>query len=399
MLKKVTDLTSAEIEALLFLQTCLAADPRFSLVRVAQASEGTYDREFLAHLLAKYASIQDDVFQALLEEMVKQLGRRSTFFLSIDDQLVNKRGKKIYGVGKWADHQLKRKISALCLVDVAVVVQGQAVLAVPYLVLESLVPPAQPNEKRSTNAQEQDAKTTAALALITQLVGWLEILQVRRNKIGVLADAWYSNKRLRAFIRRMGLDYRIAGKKNYQVHMPDFKRIQRRKYGGRGRRPARYVRTRRLDQHMETVTRGGSFLDKTTGKRVRWKMATVTLDTGGRSRIFAFWRDGSKEPKYILTPARTTGVPGAPIVYRDYLWRWRVEEVHRDLKQQFGLRKSRNRKQAIVLGFLGLVYAFYSVFLLVRHNTLGDPAERLTAPRYQDAQLYRLYVEQRVTFV
>ena len=123
------------------------------------------------------------------------------------------------------------------------------------------------------------------MALITQIVTWLEEEGVTRSKMGVLADAWYSNQTFLAFVRGMKLLFRVAGKKNYHAELPDMKRVARRKKGGRGRRPARFVQTRRLDLHFQTVTAHGSFPDPASGKRVAWKMAIVTLKQGGRVRV------------------------------------------------------------------------------------------------------------------
>lgn len=399
LLKNLVGFTSKEIEAFSFLLSCLVVDPRFSLVRVSKASGGRFSRKMLANLLIKFVSVQDKVLQTLCEEVVSLLGRRSRFFMSVDDQLVRKCGKKIYGVLQWADHNLRRKVRAMCLVDVALVVKGQALFIIPYLLLKTKMSSSKASKKRSEVVEEQDAKTLAAIELVTKVVGWLEAMKVRRKKIGLLADAWYSKQTFMTFVREMKLIYRIAGKKNYGVYEPDWKRIQRRKTGGRGRRPKHYVKTRRLDQYFETAKTRGSFLDPKTGKRVRWKSAIVTLKTAGRVRVYAFWREDCKGPIFILTPAVYQATIQPETVYQDYSWRWRVEECHRDLKQQFGLEKLRNREKMTVTGFLGLVYSYYSLFLLTRLKILQASQEHITAPKFQDETINTLYVEQGVVFI
>lgn len=149
---------------------------------------------------------------------------------------------------------------------------------------------------------------------------------------------------------------------------------------------------------MKTVEDKGSFYDPKTKKRVEWKRAVVTLEAGGRVRVYSFLREGCKEPKFILTPAIQSKVSTPENVYRDYSFRWPIEECHRDLKQQFGLRKLRNRREEAVLGFIGLVYAYYSMFLLSRQKILKTPSKRVTAPQYQDEMVNRIYVEQEVAF-
>ncbi len=76
-----------------------------------------------------------------------------------------------------------------------------------------------------------------------------------------------------------------------------------------------------------------------------------------------------------------------------------MEECHRDLKQQFGLGKPRNRLETVVKGFLGLIYAYYSTFLLTRQIGLKNPADRISAPQYQDEMIYSMYVEKGVVFM
>ncbi len=49
-------------------------------------------------------------------------------------------------------------------------------------------------------------------------------------------------------------------------------------------------------------------------------------------------------------------------MYRQYQARWRIEEAHRDLKQQFGLPKCQARQAWVVSGFIGLVYFGYSLW-------------------------------------
>ena len=398
LLKKVEIFTATEIDALCFLATVLSVDPRFSLIRVARASRARFSRKMLARVLRKYSSVQDCILDALCRQGVFLAGRRYRFFITVDDQLVKKRGKKIFGTRRWYDHTSKTSSRALCLVEVGLVVKGEALFVLPYLVRTSSVPRPASSPPRGRATREQDAKTMAAMALITQIVTWLEAEGVARFKMGVLADAWYSNQTFLAFVRGMKLLFRVAGKKNYHAELPDMKRVGRRKQGGRGRRPARFVKTRRLDLHFETVTAHGSFLDPATGKRVAWKLAIVTLKQGGRVRVFSFWREGCKEPQFLLTPATYHTQPDPKTVYVEYSWRWRIEEAHRDLKQQFGLGKCRNRTDAVVLGFVGLVYSWYTLFLLTRQNGHLAPPERVTAPQYQDEVIQCLYGEQRVVF-
>lgn len=398
LLKKIGIFTPKERDALCFLATVLSVDPRFSLRRTAHASRGRFSRKMLARVLQKYAPVQDRLLEALCRLGVQLAGRRFRFFCTIDDQLVKKRGKKIFGTRRWYDHVTKASTPALCLVEVGLVVHGEALFVLPYLIRTSSIPRPASSNRRGQPGREQDAKTVAAMGLVTQVVTWLEEEGLPRSKLGLLADAWYANELFLAFVREMQLLFRVAGKKNYHVELPDMKRVKRRKTGGRGRKPRRFVQSRRIDVHFETVKAHGSFRDPASGKRVTWKVAVVTLKQGGRVRVFRFWREGCPEPQFLLTPAAYQTQPDPKTIYREYSWRWRIEEAHRDLKQQFGLRKCRNRTEATVRGFVGLVYGWYAVFLLTRQNGRLAPPERLTAPQYQDEVIQVLYGEQGVVF-
>ncbi len=97
LLKKVEIFTAKEIDALCFLATVLSVDPRFSLVRASRASRARFSRKMLARVLRKYSSVQDCILDALCRQGVSLAGRRYRFFITVDDQLVKKRGKKIFG--------------------------------------------------------------------------------------------------------------------------------------------------------------------------------------------------------------------------------------------------------------------------------------------------------------
>jgi len=385
-----------EIEAICFLATVLSVDSRFSLVRTARASKGRFSRKRLAKLLRKYATVQDQVLEALARQAVNLAGRRRRFFIAVDDTLIQKRGKKIFGSRRWYNHGVHQTVRALCLVDLALVVNGEALFVLPYLLQKSLVRCRIVSNNQSKASREQDAKTIAAMGLIRRIVRWLEEEGIARSKIGVLADAWFSNQTFLAFLREMKLIFRVDGKKNYSVQEPDFKRIARRNNGGRGRKPKQFVKQRRLDAYFETVQAAGIFQDTTTGKAVRWKVALVTLKSGGRVRVVTFWRESCTHPKYILTLATYKSQPNPRTVYYEYSWRWRIEEAHRDLKQQFGLGKGRVRGEAAVQGFLSLVYSIYSLFLMTRQKGEVSSPERMTAPQYQDAAVEFLYCNQGV---
>lgn len=110
--------------------------------------------------------------------------------------------------------------------------------------------------------------------------------------------------------------------------------------------------------------------------------------------VYAFRRELLATPKFILTRAFRLKPPTPQTVYRQYQSRWRIEEVHRDLKQQFGLPKYQARHAWVVSGFIGLVYLGYSLWKLERWMAPQHEVESLKCPSWA-TEFYReqIYLE------
>jgi len=124
----------------------------------------------------------------------------------------------------------------------------------------------------------------------------------------------------------------------------------------------RLVKYCRLDKYLGDPLKWKHFTDPVTGEKVYRKKALVTLKTAGRTLVYAFKRESCKKTKFIMTNPALNNKPDHRNIYQDYRIRWRIEEAHRDLKQQFGLGKCRNRDAWAVNGFIGLIYFAYSLF-------------------------------------
>ncbi|MHA2246716.1 MAG: transposase [Candidatus Hodarchaeales archaeon] len=74
--------------------------------------------------------------------------------------------------------------------------------------------------------------------------------------------------------------------------------------------------------------------------------------------------------------------PTPQTVYRKYQSRWRIEEAHRDLKQQFGLPKCQSHQAWVVSGFIGLVYLGYSLWKIEKWKALQREVEPLKCPSW-----------------
>ena len=80
-------------------------------------------------------------------------------------------------------------------------------------------------------------------------------------------------------------------------------------------------------------------------------------------------------------------------VYYQYQSRWRIEEAHRDLKQQFGLSKCQARQAWIVSGFIGLIYFGYSLWKLEEWIELQTNIDTLKCPSWAE-EFHRSQIQQ-----
>ncbi len=255
---------------------------------------------------------------------------------------------------------MSRQIQSICLVNLAIVVEGHLVMILPWI----LVNKSKKTKKKKTKGKEQDAKTKIAIKMLNQIILWLDEFQVTRNRIAVEADSWFSSKPMLDFVRQMGVIYRIDGKKNYGVQVPDKEAIKKAKSQKRGRKRTKFVKYTPLKEYLGSSNSWAFFTNKLTKEQIRYRSAIVSLKTGGRTKIYAFKRKGAKNAKFILTNAKKNRPPTPETVYRDYLYRWRIEEAHRDLKQQFGLEKAQNRHEKVVNGFIHFIAMMYSIWKL-----------------------------------
>ncbi len=380
ILQKACCFTPRELRALWAIITTIIDSRSFSLSLVSRTFGRKIGRNFLATVLKKYAYVQRRVAKLLFRAIYGQLSNRAKISLILDDTLAHKCGQQIFGALRWYDHTLSRRVQAICLVNLAVVLDNHVVFVLPWVVRSAKKAGHAPVSK----AKEQDPKTTAAIALLEEVFAWLEEGPIPRQRIVVLADAWFGSHRMLSFLRAAGVIFRIDGKKNYSVQLPDHDALAKAKIQKRGRKRKRWVTYRPLAQFLGAPAQWHYFTDTSSGTAVFWKSALVTLKTGGRVRISAFRAEGRVRTKFIMTNPCWKTPPTPQTVYRDYSWRWRIEEAHRDLKQHFGLGNCHNRDAWVVLGFFGLLYLAYSLFkqrAFIQEKTTGRP---LTCPSWAE---------------
>jgi len=360
LLQKSSDFSQREIFALWTIFATILGSASFSLTAVSRNFGREIGRNFLTKVLKKYSGIQKVIVKEFLKTLCNDLTKKQKIYLIIDDTLLRKRGRCIFGSFLWYDHTISRQIQSICLVNLVIVVEGHLVMILPWILVNKL----KKTKKKKKKKKEQDGKTKRAIKMLNQIVLWLDEFQVTRNRIVVEADSWFSSKPMLDFVRQMGLIYRIDGKKNYSVQVPDKEAIKKAKTQKRGRKRRKFVKYTPLKEYLGASDSWAFFTNKPTKEQIRYRSAIISLKTGGRTKIYAFKRKGSKNPKFILTNAKKNRPPTQETVYRDYSYRWRVEEAHRDLKQQFGIQKAQNRQEKVVHGFIHFISMMYSIWKL-----------------------------------
>lgn len=381
ILKKSTYFTEREIEALTTIQENLIGNPSFSLKKVAELESNDFGRQFLADCLKKYAYVQTEVAHLAFIKMVPSIPNRGKILLVLDDSLAIKSGKKISCAYRWYDHSTGKTVTAFCIVNVAIVVNDQLLFTIPWILRKR----SKASKKGCSRQIEQDEKTRVAIEMVDTFVQWFKEAGISIERLVVEADAWYGNQTMQKNLKGKHLFYEIDGKKNYLVQEPDPEALKSRGKKRRGRKRKKYVKYRRLDQYLGNPLEWPYFRDKTTGERVHHKKRTLTLKSAGRVTIYAFKRETLAHPKFLMTPIRKWHPPTKETVYYQYKLRWRIEESHRDLKQQFGLTKCRSRDAWVIHGFTGLVYLSYSLWKFISFKSYQTTGTSLKSPSWSES--------------
>ena len=272
------------------------------------------------------------------------------------------------------------------MVNLALVVDGQLLFVLPWLLQKDSA--AFKNEYSGQNVQ--DMKTKAALALIDEVIMWLEKSGISKTKIVVVADSWYSNKIMISHFKEKGIKYRLDARSNLSVQCPDHDAIKSRGERRRGRKRKKYVCYIPLKVFMGDYNSWKFFTNKCSGERIYYRKAIVTLKTTGRVTIYAFHKESALHSKFIITSPNRLRTPSFLTVYHHYGGRWRIEEAHRDLKQQFGISRCQARRGWVVSGFIGLVFFGYSLWKFTQFVAEKVKGRSLKCPSW--AQSFRIFM-------
>ncbi|MFV2014944.1 MAG: transposase [Candidatus Heimdallarchaeota archaeon] len=357
-LNKSSYLTKRDINALWAVISTLIGSFRFSLNKVSQLFGRKVGRNYLSKVLKKYAYIQESLLNQFIEDMVQELGKNTKYYVITDDTLLAKAGKHIFRSFKWYDHTTGRQINAMCLVTLSIVVDNHVVFMMPWL----LKKPTKNSKGNHGNKKEQDLKTKSSIEMIQFIVDCMLNLGVSKKKIYVEADSWFSSFTMRNFLTELGINYRLDGRSNYTVQVPDHEAIKLAKTQIRGRKRSRFVKYVQIQNFVGDPSTWRRYYNKDKDIHIAYKQVEVTLKSGGKSLIYAYWHGSWTKIRFIMTQVIRKGKSTAKTIFQDYCYRWWIEVAHQELKQQFGINKSKNRDPWVVTGFIGLVSFSYSLF-------------------------------------
>ena len=222
-LQKLNCFTIKELQGLWAICATIIGSPAFSLSTVEKNYGKELGRNFLSKILQKYAAVQEQVLHAYVNEICQTLAPGQKVYLLVDDTLVRKRGRYIFGSLRWFDHTIGRKITGLCLVTLALVVENHLVLVMPFLLFEQPLTDA----KGSSKSKEQDKKTEVAIKMLHQVIDWCLANGIPENRIVMEMDSWFSSRPMLDFARKSKVLFRIDSKMSYTVRVPDTQAIQK----------------------------------------------------------------------------------------------------------------------------------------------------------------------------
>ncbi len=380
MLQKAFVFRRREIDALWALVSSLVNCTGFSMRAVSRVAGRHISRNTLSAVLKKYAYVQRSLMRALMLEVIPTIKRGTSISVIIDDSLIPKVGTEIFGSFKWFDHTTGCVVRAICLVTLCVLDDGQIVLMLPWVLLKK----ESVKHRRQKCQQEQEQKTKVAIEMLEEIFALFESLDIDITTVELLADAWYSSKLFVDYVRSKHVLYLISGKKNYGVQVPDYQALAERKKPRKGRQRQHWVVYVRVEDYLGQPTDWPWFTDKATGRKIHYRKVIVTLKTTGRVTVYAFWREGSRHPLYLLSSPVRKLPPSPKNVFYRYADRWWIEVAHKELKQQFGLGKCHARDAWVVHGFVGLVFFAYSVWRQWTATTAQEKGTPYACPTWAE---------------
>lgn len=378
ILEKDFYFTKHEISILWAITSILIGSKNFSLSEVSRVYGKKIGRNLCSQTLKKFSYVQERIVERFLNEVIDTGTGRTNWYVVIDDTLVSKIGKTIFRSFKWYDHTVHRQIQAIGLVTLVLVMDNHPVFFMPFI----LSSPKQDRFYAKTPDQQQGMKAQASQSMLTYVLTYLISHNVSKDQIFVEADSWYGTKKMRKFIDGFEVNYRLDGKNNLNVQIPDLELIKKVNEVRRGPKRKHFMKNVKITCYFGQRETWNSFIDLQSGSRVYFKMAQVNLKKGGQSLVYAFWDERYKNPKFILTNVKRIRRSSSKTIYYQYQLRWIIEVCHRQLKQEFGIGKCQNRDAWVVSGFIGFVCLIFSIWCFQQHQDMKIGKDVVRCPTW-----------------
>ena len=163
--------------------------------------------------------------------------------------------------------------------------------------------------KMDENDQIKDKISTLLVeTMLTQLILELQQAGFSNDHIIVLVDRWYSSEHFFIFLRKFGLYFVVAIKKNTKLLLPDKAKFERSKIRKRGKKPIHFLRNLSVEKFFNKYGKSHWFTLPDHSEPSETKFATLNLSIVKQVKVFAVIFPGQSSWRYFVTPKTYSSV-------------------------------------------------------------------------------------------
>ncbi|MFX0094850.1 MAG: transposase [Candidatus Hodarchaeota archaeon] len=240
---------------------------------------------------------------------ISKIDRRKVYHLAFDDTIEERVGKKVFAAAYQYNHSQSSVVWGQTLVDRVLIsdhlmnVAFQTYLPKNYL------------ERADQSLTEFQTKIQMVKAMFRADVVRLRAQGLAAEKIWATLDSWFACRELTTEFRQTGVNFLQGLKKNAQSHW--------------------FGQKARLDEIFQPPAPWRWITDPQTGKKVYYQEKILNLTCHGRCKVLAIRRGKERRIRYYATNRLKMSMQRLLPRLKAH---WRVETLHRDLKQYFDLR-------------------------------------------------------------
>ena len=308
-----TDMPQADISALESYVEMLTTDGKKSMSYFCDVTDSSIPCWKVLRCLKDVPLYSDQLNQIFWQQIPTLLDRRAPVCLAIDDFVVRRYGETAYATGKFFSNAHNGLTWGNLLVNTTL---RNCLLECPVAY-----------ELHVTT--EQIKVWERALQQVEQLVAKLQAVRVRCDRIWVLGDCKFSNKRMNQALTDLEVFYLLGMPKNRSVEL--------------------FGRKSRLDKYFHSLPEQHLTV---AGKLYTYKLSTANLKDWGRQKLLTIIGPKGRWRYYATNKLNITAKTFIQRV-RD---RWCIEDTHRTFKNYHGGEHFHVWSKKAVLGHLQLAY-------------------------------------------